>query len=374
MNHLLRLVATALIALPLAAPARADDAAAERLGARAMAAWRSKGKEVAVKIAKRALAQGTSARALEVLVLEDLDKQALFEDFKPTDEKQQALLEVLRAMNDAALDDHLSQLRQVDPKSPLLALLAERVSGSVSQLLSPAAPTCTPEAQAAYARAEAAFGSAKHDVALAAYDEALAACPEQTTWWTYSGDALLALGREHDALDRYAHALALDPCMHVAHRFTADVLARTSDLTGDDPRRALSHATMAIACNPAYSTGWTTFDALWTAAGGVTTPVAWADTDPAALQAIRTREATFTEVTPWYARVRAVEELLTERGDGTSGPLFAVLAQAKARGMLPEAVGFETLDAHIAPEYAQLRYLMLENLTQWVLSAHTAQR
>jgi tetratricopeptide (TPR) repeat protein len=80
-------------------------------------------------------------------------------------------------------------------------------------------PPCPPEAEAAFEQAEAAFAEARLEVALERYTEAARACPAHPTYEVWRGDALYGLRRYDEAVAAYTHALELEPCYWVAHRF-----------------------------------------------------------------------------------------------------------------------------------------------------------
>lgn len=176
-------------------------------------------------------------------------------------------------------------------------------------------PPCPPEAEAAFEQAEAAFAEARLEVALERYTEAARACPAHPTYEVWRGDALYGLRRYDEAVAAYTHALELEPCYWVAHRFLADTL-----LAKGDARGAFDHAVWAVACNPTYAEGKGTLGSILTSAGG---RLPW-PTVPA-------RAAQPTAAAPW-------PEVAARRAELLAGGADALDAEREAlRAVLPTA-------------------------------------
>ncbi len=159
---------------------------------------------------------------------------------------------------------HLQLALEAEPTGPeadevreLLAFL------SGDGLLPDPTVECPPEAGAALAEAEDHFGRNELDQAAAKYEEALAGCPENSTWWMYSGDVLFLREDYSGALERFGRALALEPCHWRAHRFASDTHHRLGDLPS-----TYRSALLSVVCNPTYENGWDYLGQTMTNYGG----------------------------------------------------------------------------------------------------------
>lgn len=160
---------------------------------------------------------------------------------------------------DTEVNQECARIANLDPDSGLgkLALgLLRKVS--TAELFPEPSTACSDEAKARVNQAELLFGRDDMAGARRAYDEALALCPDNAIWWTWSGDAAFSLGAIQDALADYEHALSLEPCYWVAHRFAADVIFRTDG----DRRQVYDHLVSAVACNPTYDLAWNDLEGL----------------------------------------------------------------------------------------------------------------
>lgn len=215
-------------------------------------------------------------------------------------------------------------------------------------------PSCPADAVAAFEQAEAAFAEARLEVALERYTAAAAACPAHPMYEVWRGDALYGLRRFDEAAAAYTHALELEPCYWVAHRFLADTL-----LAKGDARGAFDHAVWSVACNPTYAEGKGTLGSILTSAGG---RMPW--------PTVPTRAAQPTAAAPW-PQVAARREALLAAG---AAPLdaerealrealptapaefeWAVLRAAEQDGKLDAAIFLMMLDEPLHASFLQWR-------------------
>lgn len=328
---------------------------ADKLGAKADALYEAGKTEAARAAAQKSVAVRDNFAALSVLVLIHLeDVQAPL----PQDEGAERAELDRRAQ---VLGDSMSRLEAVRPDAVALGI-ARTMLGiwNEGEILPAPSPECPPEAKARFDAAEAAFGRHDPAAALAAYEDALALCPNESTWWVYSGDALHMQGNLRGAVARYERALEIEPCHHVAHRFAADVMMGYPDLTETEASKLTQHALDAVVCNPHYDASWSTLGAL---VKGADRRVDLRVNDPQGYDFLVSRSGSG----PGDAldrREAAARAVLAEGAPDT--PLWTVLGMAEKVNSLRVAVAFETLDRDLADAYRAHRLEMVEGLRAWV--------
>lgn len=257
------------------------------------------------------------------------------------------------------------------------------------------APQCSVEANQAAAKAEQLFAARAWPQALEAYDLALERCPDNHVIWTYSGDALYAMGEADKARARYRRAIELQPCFQVAHRFLADLRVEVGDLKG-----AWESLTAAVACDPTYDAGWGDLITLQSELGrpDVVRLVPLAPAPQGSEHAVPINNLLFAyamgrfpeslvqglgdEVlkdidrsTPVGAREVAAQLALagweSMRADGIAFPAehdayWGHLAAARDAGLLTEALYLHFLDEALAPGFAEHRRSQHEALKTYV--------
>lgn len=350
--------------LPAHGGGRSDKAA--KLAAQAQEAFEASDRVQARKLADRSLRAEANADALGTLVL--CDSIALMEE---VDALRAQGVQQLPAGDFAPLvrlERHIAALEALKPDSVALSIGRQaRQSLLAPTLVEPAQPVCSPLAVEAYEQAEQLFSTGAFEAALSRYDAALELCPEQTTWWTWSGDAALRTHGPAAALERYRRAVALDPCQHVAHRFVADTVLGLPGLDDTAIHDGFASAVRSVACKPDYEPGWATLRA-WLAVSELRLMVIdLRQADPEGYRRLLARAA---EQPSGSALDRRVAALLALRAEDPEGGLIVGATQGiEDVDELRAIVAWETLDAEIAEDFRALRVERLETLSHWVLAS-----
>lgn len=362
-----RMLLVCLLAFALAAPAAAADAPPEapsgrvqRWLAKAEAAADTSDWETAERFAGRILARQPLGRAWELSVLAQLHR--FVADVR--ERRQQGLMDVPDSM--PALEELERRLRRLEesaPQSIILGVARSAIATTRSpELLTVLEPACSEGALSDFHAAEAAFASGRYDDALVAYDAALEACPDNSVWWTWSGDAALRTAGPPEALRRYERALALDPCNHSAHRFVADVGFQLPEPSREDVQRSLRAAVSAVACKPDYAPGWSTL-AAWAQVSRIQlVRGTLSELDEDGRKDLLTATALVSEGSPLDRRVAAFEQLRPNQ----DGPLFGMIGQIEDPELRRSVLAWETLDAATAAEFRALRVEALPLLIEWI--------
>ncbi len=263
------------------------------------------------------------------------------------------------------LEAAMRELEAVAPGSVILGVAGATVQSARSPaLLTVLSPACDAPARSHFRSAEAAFASGRFGDALAAYDAALARCPENSVWWTWSGDAALRTAGLDAALVRYEKALAIDRCNHIAQRFVADLGLRIAAPTGDEIQRSLSAALAAVACKPDYEPGWATLSGWAQLAGLQLVPGTLAAMDAAGLRTLQTAAALQPGETVLDQRVAALAAL--KASGPPAGMLLGLLSEIDDPALLRPVLAWETLDATTAADFRALRVEALPVLVEWI--------
>jgi tetratricopeptide (TPR) repeat protein len=252
-------------------------------------------------------------------------------------------------------------------------------------------PACTQEAIGAETAAERHFARNEYSKSIENYESALSACPDNSTWWTWYGDAWLQDGDPEKAIGAYRKALEIDPCNWMAQRFLADVLFRTGK--GEE---GLPHLLVSAACNPRYEIGWASLGGLLDAVDlgfyGPQVNKAALAAEPAAIEGPKDEVRVARHA--WETYAAAVAAVHNEMGSAsplarereavgrtlaqvrstlpTATPhsaalrTWVVLARAEDDGCLDTGILILLLDHDLAPEFVMHRDADLANFATFI--------